>query len=335
VAERAAFHRRLLAALREEPGVVSAGSAARLPFAAQLDSTDAPGLVRFELAGRPLPPDARPYARVELVSAGYLETLGVPLIEGRRFDARDSLGGPPVALVSQELVRRYFLRETPIGQELTAGRRTIAVVGVVADVKSTALALRPEPTVYVPMEQSPLFRTRLAVRTQGDPRALMPALQRLVGTIDPELPVFDVKPLTQISADAVATQRFALWLFALFATLALLLSVLGVYGVVAYAVAHRLPEFGVRAALGANPGQLLALVLRQGVLLGTIGLAGGLGLSVVATGALKGLLFGVEPFDAPTLAGAATLFAAVVVGACLPPARRAGRVDPMTALRDG
>jgi predicted permease len=334
VNERAAFHRTLLARLREQPGVISAGSAARLPFAAQLDSTDSQGLVRFMLAERPTPPDERPFARIEIVSTGYLETLGVPLLEGRAFDARDTLASAPVALVSMELVRRYFPGDTLVGKNLAGGRRPPTIVGVVADVKATALSVRPEPIVYIPMEQSPLFRTRLAVRTHGDPQALLPAIRRVVTAIDPDLPVFEVKPLAQIAADAVATQRFALLLFGLFAGLALGLSVIGVYGVLAYAVAHRLPEFGVRAALGASPGLLLGMILRQGIRMGTIGIAFGIGLSLLVTRLLDGLLFGVRPFDVPTFAVVAVLFGVVVVAACLLPARRAGRVDPMTTLRN-
>ncbi len=334
VAERAAFHQRLLTRLREQPGVISAGSAARLPFAAQLDSTDSQGLVRFMLAERPVPPDARPFARMEIVSTGYLETLGVPILEGRGFDARETLGSAPVALVNQEVVRRYFPGETLVGKSLAGGRRAPTIVGVVADVKATAVATRPEPIVYTPMEQSPLFRTRLAVRTHGDPQALLPTIQRLVSSIDPDLPVFEVKPLAQIAADAVATQRFALWLFGLFAALALLLSALGVYGVLAYAVAYRLPEFGIRAALGASPGQLLAMVLRQGLRLGTMGIATGIGMALLVTRWLQGLLFGVQPFDAPTFAVVAVLFGMIVLAACLLPARRAGRVDPMTTIRN-
>jgi predicted permease len=334
VAERAAFHQRLLTRLREQPGVISAGSAARLPFAAQLDSTDSQGLVRFMLAERPVPQDARPFARMEIVSTGYLETLGVPILEGRAFDARDTLGSAPVALVNQELVRRYFPGETLVGKSFADGRRPPTIVGVVADVKATAIAIRPEPIVYIPMEQSPLFRTRLAVRTHGDPQTLLPTIRRLVSSIDPDLPVFEVKPLAQIAADAVATQRFALWLFGLFAALALLLSVIGVYGVLAYAVAHRLPEFGVRAALGASPGQLLAMVLRQGIRMGSMGIAMGIGMALLVTRSLRGLLFGVQPFDVPTFAVVAVLFGMIVLAACLLPARRAGRADPMTTIRN-
>jgi putative ABC transport system permease protein len=333
VAERAAFHQRLLTRLREEPAVISAGSAARLPFAAQLDSTDSQGLVRFMLAERPAPPDARPFARMEIVSTGYLETLGVPILEGRAFDARDRLGSAPVALVSQELVRRYFPGEALVGKRFADGRQPPTIIGVVGDVKAAAMAIRPEPIIYIPLEQSPLFRTRLAVRTNGDPQALLPMLQRVVSSIDPELPLFEVKPLAQIAADAVATQRFALLLFGLFAALALGLSVIGVYGVLAYAVAHRLPEFGVRAALGASPGQLLAMVLRQGVGVGSMGIAMGIVLSLLVTRSLRSLLFGVRPFDVPTLASVAALFAVIVLAVSLLPARRAARVDPMTTLR--
>jgi predicted permease len=333
VNERATFHRTLLARLREQPGVISAGSAARLPFAAQLDSTDSQGLVRFALAERPTPPDERPFARIEIVSTGYLETLGVPLLEGRAFDARDTPDNGPVALVSQELVRRYFPGDTLVGKTIAGGRRSLTIVGMVADVKATALAVRPEPIVYVPMEQSPLFRTRLAVRTHGDPQALLPTIRRVVSAIDPDLPVFEVKPLAEIAADAVATQRFAMLLFGLFAALALGLSVIGVYGVLAYAVAHRLPEFGVRAALGARPGQLLGMVMGQGLRMGSIGIALGIGLSMLVTRLLGGLLFGVRPFDVPTFAAVAVVFGAVILTACLLPARRAGRVDPMTTLR--
>jgi predicted permease len=334
VNERTMFHERLLTLLRSEPGVVSAGSAARLPFAAQFDATDAQTQGRFEIADRPLPPEQRPFARGELVSSGYLETLGVPVLEGRAFDARDTLTSPRVALVSRELARRYFGNEQVIGRGLNMGGRTPStIVGVVGDVKATPAALTADPTIYLPMAQSPLFRTRLAVRTNGDPHALLPIVRRVVTSIDAELPVFDVKPLAQIAADAVATQRFALLLFGLFAVLTLVLSVVGIYGVLAYFVAHRLPEFGVRLALGARPQQLTSMVLTQGAWMVGAGIVLGAGASVLATRGIRGLLFGVGPFDPLTLTMVAVIFCVVAAAACLGPARRAGRVDPLTALR--
>jgi predicted permease len=331
--ERAAFHERLLTQLRAQAGVVSVGTASRLPFAAQLDATDSQSLGRFEIDGRPVPPDQRPFARAELVSSGYLETLGVPLADGRGFDARDTLTSARVALVNRELVRRYFGNEQVVGRVLNLGRTQLTIVGVAGDVKPTPTALAAEPTIYLPMSQSPLFRTRLAVRTHGDPMALLPIVARTVTSIDPELPVFDVKPLAKIAADATATQRFALLLFGLFAALTLALSLVGIYGVLAYAVAHRLPEFGVRVALGARPAQLVSIVLTQGAWIVALGVVLGLGASLVAARGIRGLLFGVRPFDPVTFAVVAVIFCLVATVACLGPARRAGRVDPLTALR--
>jgi predicted permease len=334
VKERALFHERLLTLLRTQPGVLSAGSAARLPFAAQLDATDSQSLRRFDIADKPAPVEQRPFARLELVSSGYLETLGVPLLDGRALDARDTLSSGPVVLVSQELARRYFARETVIGRTLLHLRREpVTIVGVVGDVKATPMSLAADPTIYVPMAQSPLFRTRLAVKTTGDPRAVLPIVRQAVTSIDPDLPVFDVKPLEAIVADSVATQRFALLLFGLFAALALGLSVIGIYGVLAYTVAHRLPEFGVRVALGARPQQIVEMVLAQGAWMASVGIVLGAGASLAATQAIRGLLFGVRPFDPVTLGGVAFLFGVLALAACLAPALRAARVDPVITLR--
>ena len=333
-AERAAFHERLLTALRAEPGVLSAGAATRLPFAARLDSTDSQSLVRFDIAERPVAADERPFARLEVISSGYLETLSIPTLEGRPFDARDTLASTPVVLVNHELVRRYFPGGSAIGKAIVNIRRTPAtIVGVVGDVKTTPVAVTAEPAIYIALSQSPVFRTRLAVRTHGDPQALLPMVRRVVTSIDPDLPVFDVRPLEGIAADAVATERFALLLFALFAALALGLSVVGIYGVLAYTVAQRLPEFGVRVALGARPAQLLEMVLAQGARLAAIGIVLGAGASILASRWIRGLLFGVQPFDPATLAAVAMLFALVALAACFIPARRAARVDPLTAIR--
>lgn len=335
VNERAAFHERLLRQLRALPGVISVGTASRLPFAEALDSTDAPGRVRFTITDRPVPPDERPFARMEVISSGYLQTLGIPLLEGRDFDARDTLQSAPVVLVNQELVRRYMPGDGVVGRTLLDVRRIPpTVVGVVGNVKPTPVALTPEPTIYVAMSQSPIFRTRLAIRAHGDPVAVMAMVRRTVASLDPELPVFDIKPLEGIAADAVATQRFALMLFGLFAALALGLGVLGIYGVLAYAVAHRVPEFGVRLALGARPEQLLQMVLAQGARMTLLGLALGAGVSMLATRWIRGLLFGVQPFDPVTLGGVALLFWAIAMAACLLPARRAAGIEPLAALRN-
>ena len=145
-----------------------------------------------------MPADERPFARLEVVSSGFLETLGVPLVEGRAFDARDTLASAPVALVNQEFVRRHFQRETAVGRGLLTGRRTtIAIVGVVGDVKARPVALTAEPTIYFALSQSPPFRTRLAVRAHGNPQAILPMVRRVVTAINPDLPVFEVRTLEQ------------------------------------------------------------------------------------------------------------------------------------------
>jgi putative ABC transport system permease protein len=332
-AERAAFHERLLTTLRAQPGVMSAGSAVRLPFAARLDATDSQVPRRFNIVDKSVAPEDRPFASIETVSSGYLETLGVPILDGRSFDARDTLSSSPVALVSQELVRRHFGREPVVGRQLLFGRAPVTVVGVAGDVKATPVALSAEPTIYISMSQSPIFRTRLAVRTAGDPWAVLPIVRQAVTSIDAELPVFDVKPLAQIAADAVATERFALLLFGLFAGLSLILSAIGIYGVLAYAVAHRVPEFGVRLALGAHPRQIIEMVLVQGAWMVGIGIVLGVIASSMATRTIRGLLFRVQPFDVLTLGAVALTFCLVALAACFVPARRAARVDPLTALR--
>jgi predicted permease len=291
--------------------------------------------VRFTPADRAVPVNERPFARLEIVSSGYLETLGIPVLEGRGFDARDTLQSPGVMLVNQELVRRYFPREPLLGRSLLGIRQTNPmVVGVVGDVKARPVALGAEPTIYLAMSQSPLYRTRLAIRTHGDPNALLPMIRRVMTSIDPELPVFDVRTLRHITTDAVATQRFALLLFALFGALALGLSVIGIYGVMAYAVAHRLPEFGVRVALGARPRQLLRMVFLQGARMALAGIALGAGASLLVARWIEGLLFGVRPFDPATLAAVGALFCVIALAACLLPAERAARVDPMKVLRN-
>ena len=334
-AARAAFHERLLTTLRAQPGVLSAGTATRLPFAARLDSTDSQSLLRFTIADRPVPADERPFARLEMISSGYLDALSIPLIEGRTFDARDTLDSAPVVLVNQELVRRYFSGDTVIGKALGNIRRTPAtIVGVVGDVKATPVAAAAEPAIYIALSQSPAFRMRLAVRTEGNPQALLPMVRRVVASIDPDLPVFDVKPLEAIAADAVASERFAVLLFGLFAALSLALSIVGIYGVLAYTVAHRLPELGVRVALGARPAQLLQMVLAQGARMAAIGIVLGAGMSILASRWIRGLLFGVQPFDPATLGAVAVLFGLVALAACIVPARRAARVDPLTAIRN-
>ena len=334
-AERAAFHERLLTTLRAEPGVLSAGIANRLPFAARLDSTDSQTLVRFTLVNRPVPADERPFARLEMISSGYLEALSIPLLEGRMFDARDTLDSARVVLVNQELVRRYFSGDTVVGKTLgNVGRTPPTIVGVVGDVKATPVAAAAEPAIYIALSQSPAFRMRLAVRTEGNPQAMLPMIRRVVTSIDPELPVFDVKPLDEIAADAVATRALC-------------------------AVVVRPVR---RARAGAERGRDLRRPgLHRGATAPGVRRPRRARRSPRATARdgpaarrphggdrdrarrrrlnpggrwIRGLLFGVQPFDPATLGAVAVLFGLVALAACFVPARRAARVDPLTAIRN-
>ena len=232
-------------------------------------------------------------------------------------------------------MRRYFPGEALVGKNLADGRRPPTIVGVVGDVKATAMAIRPEPIIYIPMEQSPLFRTRLAVRTHGDPQALLPMIRRVVSSIDPDLPVFEVKTLAQIAADAVATQRFALLLFGLFAALALGLSVIGVYGVLV--VRGRAPFAGVRRTRRAGREA------RRSCSRWCSGRASAWDRWALrwasasrcwSPARFEACCLAYRPFDVPTFAVVAVLFGVIVLAASLLPARRAGRADPMTTLRN-
>ena len=227
------------------------------------------------------------------------------------FDARDTLDSARVVLVNQELVRRYFSGGAVVGKTLgNVGRTPPTIVGVVGRRQSHAgRSGRRAGDLHRALAVAG-YRTRLAVRTEGNPQAMLPMIRRVVASIDPDLPVFDVKPLDEIAADAVATERFALLLFGLFAALALGLSVVGIYGVLAYTVAQRLPEFGVRVALGARPAQLLEMVLTQGARLAAVGIVLGAAASILAARWIRGLLFGVQPFDPATLGAVAVLFGA-------------------------
>jgi putative ABC transport system permease protein len=320
------------------PGVKSAGI-----------STDVPLLgnpiyiMRFE--GRPpVTPSQAPLANYFAVTPGYFETMGMRVLRGRPITDRDIAGSPPVVVVNQTLVNRYFPGQDPIGKRLEIAfddpPNWREIVGVVADVHSAGLDQDTPVQAYTAYFQNPdLIAVSLPApftvlaRTTGNPAALGSAMKAAILNVDRAQPVFAVQPMTDIVSQNVAQRRFSLVLLAFFAASALFLAALGLYGVMSYVVTQRTSEIGIRMALGARPAQVLLLVERQGMLLVlaglTIGIAGGLLLMRLMTS----LLFRVSPSDPfALLAGAVTLIAVSVV-ACYLPARRAARVDPLIALR--
>ena len=327
------FFAQALEAVRDVPGVSAAAFTSQLPLSGDADIYG----VEFENAANA--GDIEPAFRYG-VAPGYFETMGIPLRRGRLFNAQDELGLParPV-LINESLAKRRFPGQDPTGQRIRFGGRPgrpwDIIVGVVGDVKQTSLAVGQSDSVYVTTAQW-LWAdgTRwLVVRTRGDAAALAPAIRQAIWSIDKDQPVVRAATMKSLLAASAAERRFALILFETFALVALMLAAAGIYGVLSGSVAERTREIGVRLALGATGESILALVIRQGIMLTGIGVAIGLAGAAAVSQALAAMLFGVSPLDPVTYLGVIVLLASVAVIACGVPALRAMKVDPIVALR--
>jgi putative ABC transport system permease protein len=267
------------------------------------------------------------------VSVGYFRTSGIPLVEGRDFTRFDSSQGPLTAIVNQAFVRRHFPEASPLGERIVVFGAPREVVGVVADVHFAGLDVATLPAMYLPLEQNPQPGLTVLLRSEGDPLDVVASVREQMAAVDPGLALFDLTTAEAALDGSLGKRRFSTALLLLFAGVALALAAVGVYGVIAYAVAQRTREMGVRLALGASPADLRRLVLRHGMALVAAALVLGFGLSAAASRLLEGLLFGVDSTDPPTLVAVAALLALAALGASLLPARRAMRVDPLEALR--
>jgi putative ABC transport system permease protein len=328
-AQRIAFVDRLLERMGAVPGIRSAGTVFTLPLGGSNRSNS------FRIPDRPQPPEGDPDANYRTISPGYLASIGIPLLKGRAFTVQDGDTAPAVALVNETFARRFFPGEDPIGKVIETdedGTRRREIVGVVGDVRFDSLDSHPEPEYYVPYPQSPETSVTLVVRAAKDPSSLAPMLREQVRALDPSLPLYAVRTMEEYLAASVADRRVIALLLGSFAAVALALAATGLYGVLAYSVSRRTREIGIRVALGARPGDVLKLVVTQGMLLTLTGVAIGLAGGLLLTRFLSGLLFGVRPTDPLTFAGVSALLAAVALLACYLPARRAARVDPVTAL---
>jgi putative ABC transport system permease protein len=333
--QRATFYAELLEGVRHLPGVISAAAITPRPLGGDIAT-------RFTVEGRPAPaPGQRPRAEYRAVTAGYFETMRIPLRRGRTFEAGDRRGAKAVAVVNETLAAQVFPGQNPLGQRLRIGITTdgsdpltFEIVGVVGDVRNLDRRTFAPSEIYVPHPQQSWSWMSLVVRTSGDPVSLAGALRRQAAALDSELAVYDVRPLLALLSDSLAASRFVMALLGGFALLGLALATVGVYGVVAGSVERRTGEIGLRLAVGADAGDVLRLVLGQAARLALAGVTLGLLAAYALTRVMQGLLFGVSATDPATFAAVAGVLAMAALLASYLPARRAARLDPAAVLRE-
>ena len=323
------FHEQLLERLGNIPGVVAAGGVNSLPITGS--GSNGTFLIDND-------PSRTGYAEYRIASRGYFEAMGVPLLEGRLFAPEDRPDSTHVAVISRSLARKVWPGQSPLGQRVQFGnmdgdRRLLHVVGVVGDVRERGLDADVSPALYAhSLQRQLLTNFSYVIRADGDQSALISAARAELRALDPNVPVV-VRTLEEIVSSSLDGRRFSLVILAVFACAALALAVTGVYGVMSYAVAQRSHEIGVRVALGAQRRDVLGLVLRRGMMLALIGVGAGLLAAFASTRLMSGLLYGVSPNDPLTLLAVSALLFAVSFFACLIPAYRATRVDPVVALK--
>ena len=314
------------------PGVRFVGMTNAAPVADSREGTS------FTIEGAPpWPAGQEPHVNWNIVTPAYFETLGIHLVRGRLFDDRDSLDSAPVILINETLATRYFPGQDPIGRRMRAGFNAGTVreiVGVVTTERHAGVTAEPHNGVYVPFYQFPRAgQMTIVVRTASDPAALTTALRQTIRELDPGLAVFQAQPMSEVLDASVATPRFATLLLSTFAAVALLLAAVGLYGVISHAVSQRTREIGIRMAVGASRTAVLRMIVGRGMALAAAGVTAGL---LVAAGIVRlfaALLFGVSATNLPTYAASGVLLLAIGAVASYMPARRAMRVDPVTALR--
>ena len=329
------FYHPLLARLAAIPSIRHAGFINLLP----LQRTGSNG--NFTVTGTSYASVAeQPFAEVRVVSPGYFQALGIPILRGRDVSLADRAKTEQVVLVNEELVKKYFPNENPIGQSILFGQAgpnnpPVDIVGIVGTVRQSGLAQNPRPEVYIPTGQASgsLANMTLVVRTAGDPSAATKPIVAAIREIDAAQPVFGVQTMDDVVRGSVANQRLYLGLLGTFAAIALALAVAGIYGVMSYGVSQRTREFGIRLALGSNTSRVQRLVVWEGVRLALMGLAIGLPSAFLLSRLLGSVLYGVEPNDPLTFAAVAVLLAGVSVVASYLPARRVTLVDPIVAMR--
>jgi putative ABC transport system permease protein len=328
-----AFWTRLLERVRAMPGVTVAGATTNVPFNGN-NSTGS-----YTIVGRAQGPgETSPHGRQEVIGGDYFKAMGIPVLAGRTFNDGDTADAPRVCIVDEYLVKKYFPTGDAVGQQIQRGGPTsppFTIVGVVGTINSFDLGLPvTKERLYYPVTQQRGGGMALVLKTGLDPESLVPQVRAAVRAIDPEQPIADVRTMDQWLSRSLQTRRANMMLLTVFGAVALVLSAIGIYGVLAFGVAQRVREFGIRQAFGADRSSILSLVLTQGLKTAGLGMVLGLGASVAFARLLETLLFGVTPRDPAVFAAVTGVLFAVAMAACYIPARRATRVDPMVALRE-
>jgi len=327
------FYDTLFDRIAKLPGIEAAGAVSALP----LGDPGGSGTVTIDTQSVRIE-DRTPEADLRTATPDYFRAMGISLVAGRLFEARDTDGAPRVAVVDESLAKAFWPGQDAVGKRLHFGGVNskspwMTVVGVVRQVRNRSLESRSRVQVYAPEDQVPFGGMSLTLRSAGNPASLAPTIQREVASIDPDLPVYRVRTMTEVMGESVQRRRLGLILLEVFAGLALVLAAVGIYGVTAYGVAQRQVEIGVRMALGADRGKVLRMMIAGGMTTIAFGLAVGVALAPVVTRMMSGLLFKVRPADPLAIAGGAAVLVVMAFLAIFIPARRATRVSPMTALR--
>jgi putative ABC transport system permease protein len=329
-AQRVRFYSQMLDRIEAVPGVQSAAITLSLP-PDQLQVEDT-----FIVEGRPAPRASNPLADLMLVSPQYFRVMGIRLLEGREFTHTDTADAPRVVIINETMRRRFFADENPIGKRIkqtAAENPSMEIVGIATDVKYAGVGAATNPAMYEPYMQNPGSPMFLVVRAAADPLRLMPSIRGAIWSVDKDLPVTRVRTIDELVYRSKAEPRFRAMLLSLFGAAALILAAVGIYGVVSYSVTQRTHEIGVRMALGARHGDVIRLVLVQGLTLVVGGIGIGLAGAAVASRLLGALLFEIGPHDPMTFASVAALLVVAALSAVALPAARATRVDPLDALR--
>jgi predicted permease len=329
--QQVALEREIVRRVQSLPGVRSVALTTKLPIEDGDNTTD------FQIVGRPYHGEHNEVA-IRSVSSAYMSTLQSRLLGGRYFADDEDSSKPHVVIVNQALAKQYFPGEDPVGKQIAfdeTEKSRMLIVGVVNDLQEGQLDAAPRGAMYRPFNQDPTNNFAVLVRTAQDETAILPSVSATIRQIDPEMAIYDPITMGQKIHDAPSTylHRSSAWLVGGFAAMALLLGVVGLYGVIAYSVSQRTREIGVRMALGAQRGSVYRLILNEAGRLIVIGVASGLAGSVGAAMLMRKLLFGVSPWDAPTLAVVAIVLATAAMLASYIPARRAASVSPVDALR--